>query len=361
MGLMGSAFGRALSGAGEAAANLAGKYIDEEIQQNRMQAMADIQRQSATHQRNDQFAFENDPNNVAARNATAKTSALAAGQTAQEVELARLNNAPLAEASRNRAAGDAQAAAKIKNDLTMAEAGDDKLLAARAKIELADPKVAQQLEVMKAQIRSSNASAGAAAANARQSNAQTAGIELANKDKERLGVIYDGASAALNDKTLTPEQRAKAVSEAMQQAELIKMKSSAGGGTRNPELDTVTIEEIDPKTGAKTTRKEVRRPGAAGPTAEDPYAVKPGEKPAAKPAPAKPIMEAAKERVRQSAPASGLEGLSEIAIRAIANDKANPLSAAAAAELQRLEASRRAGDEARLQDPATDPALYGGR
>lgn len=355
MGLLGSAFGRALSGAGEAAANLAGKYIDEEIANNRMQAMADIQRQSATHQRNDQFAFENDPNNVATRNATARSSAMAAGQTAQEVELARLRNAPLNEAARAKKTADDQAAHDAATKQTIADSKNTELLGAIKAVKLADPEVQARIDQARASIAASGASV-------RHANAQTAGIELANKDKGRLDALYDQAEKILTDSTITdPKVRAEKMSTVLQQADLIKAKNSAGGSTRNPELDTVTIEEIDPKTGAKTTRKEVRRPGASGPTAEDPYAVKPGEKPAAKPAAAKPIMEAAKERVRQSAPASGLEGLSEIAIRAIANDKANPLSAAAAAELQRLEASRRDGDEARLQDPATDPALYGGR
>lgn len=53
MGLMGSAFGRALAGGGEAAAKLTNKWIDEDLAQQRAQAIADIQRNSAKATRAD--------------------------------------------------------------------------------------------------------------------------------------------------------------------------------------------------------------------------------------------------------------------------------------------------------------------
>lgn len=281
MSILGSAFGRALSGAGEAAQHLARRYIDDEILRNREEAFADLRVRTAGTIREQDDAFKNDPTRVArdrqrtqddtvAARETARQQAPLDAQTAREVEAARLNDGTLNEAARKKAADDVAAAARSKNEQTKAEASDEQLLAARAKIELADPKVQQQLEVWKAQVRASNASAGAAAANARQSNAQTAGIELTNKDKERLGALYDQAGQILADKTITdPKVRAEKMGAVLQQADLIKAKNSAGGSTRNPELDTVTIEEIDPNTGAKTTRKEVRRPGQSGPSEKD--------------------------------------------------------------------------------------------
>ena len=43
MGIMGSMFGRALGGLGASVATLANRYIDEDLAQQRAQAMADIQ------------------------------------------------------------------------------------------------------------------------------------------------------------------------------------------------------------------------------------------------------------------------------------------------------------------------------
>lgn len=278
MGLLGSAFGRALSGAGEAAQHLARRYIDDEILRNREEAFADLRVRTAGTIREQDDAFKNDPTRVArdrqrtqddtvAARETARQQAPLDAQTAREVEAARLNDGTLNEAARKKAADDAAAAARSKNDQTKAEASDEQLLAARAKIELADPKVQQQLEVWKAQVRASNASAGAAAANARQSNAQTAGIELTNKDKERLGALYDQAGQILADKTITdPKVRAEKMGAVLQQADLIKAKNSAGG-SKQPEGGTLTKEwEQD---GAKYTLKT----GADGAAAQqaDPY------------------------------------------------------------------------------------------
>lgn len=107
MGLMGSALGRALSGAGEGVARLGGKYIDEELAQQRAQALADIQRATAGKMRGDEFAFQNDPNNVATRNATARTTALAAGAAGREAELQGLNDTGYQGAKRSKADSDA--------------------------------------------------------------------------------------------------------------------------------------------------------------------------------------------------------------------------------------------------------------
>ena len=107
MGLMGSALGRALSGAGEGVSRLGGKYIDEELAQQRAQALADIQRATAGKMRGDEFAFQNDPTNVATRNATARTTALAAGAAGREAELQGLNDTGYQGAKRSKADSDA--------------------------------------------------------------------------------------------------------------------------------------------------------------------------------------------------------------------------------------------------------------
>lgn len=126
MGILGSAFGRALAGGGVAAANLTGKYIDEELLQQRQQAFLDMQRTSRNLERADQLAFDTNPDNIKARNEAARSTALAAGQTAQDVELGRLQNRPLNEAARAKAAGDAEAATTQKIDALHRMATDPK-------------------------------------------------------------------------------------------------------------------------------------------------------------------------------------------------------------------------------------------
>lgn len=98
MGLMGSAFGRALAGGGRAAADIASKYIDAEIERNRMQALADIQRTSAQNTRKDQLQFDTDPNNISARVGAARTSAIETGRTANTVDAERLSDSTLRQA-----------------------------------------------------------------------------------------------------------------------------------------------------------------------------------------------------------------------------------------------------------------------
>lgn len=116
MGLMGSAFGRALAGGGRAVSDIATKYIDEELARTRAQAIADIQHNSNIRTRDANFAFENDPNNVATRVGTAATVAKAAAGTQQQIELDRNNNEPLNESARRKATGDAAAATQAKID-----------------------------------------------------------------------------------------------------------------------------------------------------------------------------------------------------------------------------------------------------
>lgn len=338
MGLLGSAFGRALSGAGEAAQQLARRYIDDEILRNREEAFADLRVRTAGTIREQDDAFKNDPTRVArdrqrtqddtvAARETARQQAPLDAQTAREVEAARLNDGTLNEAARKKAADDAAAAAKSKNDQTKAEASDEQLLAARAKIELSDPKVAQEIARSKASISASEASAGAAAASARQSNAQTAGIELANEDKKRWNGLHDQLSSVLADKTITdPKVRAEKMAPIQQQIEMMRAKGG-GGGAKQSEGGTLTKEwEQD---GAKYTLKT----GANGAAVQqaDPYAVKPGEKPAAKPAPAKPIMDAAKERVS----ADPIATMSDSDLRRIAAIEGHANQAKAQAELAR--------------------------
>lgn len=284
MGLMGSAFGRALAGGGRAAADIASKYIDAEIERNRMEALADIQFKNNNRTRDANFAFENDPGNVAKRVDTASTVAKAAGRTAaevdterlsnpalnqaqrtkaagdataaQEIELGRLQNKPLIEAAREKAIGDKRAEHTAATEQTIADANNPELLGAVGKLKLADPEVA-------ARIAASRAAAANAGAGAGLHSAQAEAVRLTIADKKKIDGLYDQAGKVLSDPTLDDATRAKEMAKVERQIVLMKSKNGQAAA-RDPELDTQTVveEKLNPDgTTTKTTRKEVRRPG----------------------------------------------------------------------------------------------------
>lgn len=109
MGLLGSALGRAVAGAGAGVASLAGKYIDEDLAMKRAEAMADLQRRTAGAIREDEDAFRNDPARVARDRENKRQDVLAAGSAARESELAGLNDAGLQGARRKAKDDDAAA------------------------------------------------------------------------------------------------------------------------------------------------------------------------------------------------------------------------------------------------------------
>ena len=100
---------------------------------------------------------------------------------------------------------------------------------------------------------------------------ELASLELA--DKKRLGKLYDDFLAVNADTTLTPQQRAAKLTPIAAGIQAIKSKNG-GGSARDPELDTETIvnKTINPDgSETSTTRKQVRRPGAAADEPPAPY------------------------------------------------------------------------------------------
>ena len=63
--------------------------------------------------------------------------------------------------------------------------------------------------------------------------------------------------------------------------------------------------------------------------------------------------------VRGTTENSGLEGLSPLALRRIANDPKNPRAAQARVVLQQMEADARAATAETMAQPQYDPAQYG--
>lgn len=100
---------------------------------------------------------------------------------------------------------------------------------------------------------------------------ELASLEL--KDKKRLGQLYDEFLAVNADTTLTPQQRAAKLTPISSGIQAIKSKNGTGSA-RDPELDTETIvnKTINPDgSETSTTRKQVRRPGAAADEPPSPY------------------------------------------------------------------------------------------
>jgi hypothetical protein len=93
MSLLGSAFGRGLAGAGRGAADIATKYIDDEILRNRSEFMSELQRESALRTEREMDAQKNAPERIARDRAIKRDDALAAGKNARDAELQGINDA----------------------------------------------------------------------------------------------------------------------------------------------------------------------------------------------------------------------------------------------------------------------------
>lgn len=214
-----SRFRSLMGAAGAAGAGIAAKYVDDEIATNRAQMLAELQRKTAGLMREDADAFENDPNRVARDRLRRREDTLAGADTAREVALRDLTDPALRGAKR-----------AVADEDFDAETGR----------KLRGTKALMPVEAERAGLL---AEAQAKAAAKYREPRAGAGADVAKKIAEFEKVL---------GRPLTEAEKLQAVG-------LIKPE-------RNPELDTVDIEEtvIDPKTGreTKTKRREVRRPGA---------------------------------------------------------------------------------------------------
>lgn len=233
MGILGSSFGRALAGAAGAAGALANRYIDEELAQQRAQALADIQRRNAQGMREDADAFDNDPKRLERNRDRVRKDALSAGRTSREVELEGLND-PALEAART------------------AKGDRDSKNATRRKVEEIDsltPAEARRVEAL-GPVEAKRAGLVAEA---------QARVQAKYREPRQDGVSALNEKLAAIDKMdfLDPQEKQAA------------KKALVGlGRQRDPELDTETVkvQEMQPDgTMKETTRKQVRRPGQAGP------------------------------------------------------------------------------------------------
>ena len=271
MGLLGSALGNALGGFGAAAEDLGNRYIDQNLQLQKAQALADLQRVTAGNIRSDEDAFRNDPTRVARDRGNRVADITAEGDarnaTALKGKVAEASNADLTQAQVDRENAILKGTTQAKIDATNAVTTGT----SKAKV---DAELAELNGTMGAKAKAAGMMARASDLNGGERAARTALLNMDVKDKQRLGDLYDKFTAISNDASLTDDQKAMALKPVSTSIQAIKAKNGAGGPARDPELDTETIvdEKLNPDgTTTKTTRKQVRRPGdGSGPAA--PYA-----------------------------------------------------------------------------------------
>jgi hypothetical protein len=266
-----------MSGMGMLASALAGatgavyQQATGDIEQGRKvdlakeQADIDVQKQARISEAQEQirrsgqaadFAFANDPTNVATKQGTARSNALTSAQDTRDATVAAVNDTGYQSATKRQADADAADAAARVRAATVAAGGDATFLSATTKLKLADPEVA-------ARIAASRAQAGEATARTGLIHSQTTAADLSVADQKKLNTFYDEASAILSNASLTEEQRAQQFGKVQKQIVLMKSKNGTGG-TRDPELDTESVKEtkINPDgSTSETTRKQVRKAG----------------------------------------------------------------------------------------------------
>ncbi len=268
-----SIFGRALGAVGRAGNQMASKYIDEQLAQQRAQFMADLQHQNMV--KADQYQNSDERRGRLREQATQDT--LATEGAKDDAALRRLKNEPLNQAARDKETADARAArgakveelndpllqqaldaekrrtaerdATIQRDQVKAAAADPGYLEASKTIALSDPKA-------QAQIQAARAQAANAFANAEQTRQQTEQIRRVNDLTKEM-------QRTLDDPKLSDTERAQRL--AGLQSKLAVM----GAGGKKGEGGSVTEEveeKIDPSTGQviERTRKTKGPLGAAG-------------------------------------------------------------------------------------------------
>lgn len=273
MGIMGSAFGRALGGFGAGVASLSNKYIDEEIAKQRAQAMADIQVATAgkIRQADAEFSDKRAPIERERKH----DDALAAGATAREVELAALNDTTL-QGTRQQVQGKNNEFArgeKVK-DITATSPAEAEAAAAKVRATgKAEGDVTKQFGNDPLYIAAQRKLAAAKHIESADSVARAELVRMEIGDRKRLGGLYDELARLDGDTTMPEKDKAAKVRTVTSQIMAIRGKNGQGGGGKDPELDTQTVVEKSIGADGKettTTRKEVRRPGQGGGSGQDP-------------------------------------------------------------------------------------------
>lgn len=240
MSILGRTAGRALAGAGSGMSAVASKYIDENLMAQRAERLAELQRSTALQTEKDIDAFRNTPERLE-RDRQAKVKDVEAESAARlAADRARAADPALRQANITTAEETARAAERVRREEAIKSGTDQVYLKAQKAIASATRVPESSLAVAQADL-----------------------VRLQTADLKRLGHLYDQVEAISNDTKMTPAERDAKLKPIVTGIQTIKAKTSTA--VRDPELDTVTIteERMNPDgTVSKTTRKEVRRPGA---------------------------------------------------------------------------------------------------
>lgn len=244
-----SLFGRALAGAGGAAADIANKYIDEEITMQKMQALEDMR--VSTAQRIEQYANSPEVRGRARAEQVLDVDAAndAALRGARTKATDKVLNAAEIENAAARAVAEATARGRTIADLEIEYGNNPRMLSA-----IRNKARAQHFE---------SASSVAAAELTR----------MTIEDRKRLSKLYEDLQVIQDDPKMTPEQKMAKARPVLTQLSAIKARN---GGTTAADAkygyEEITDEKTDPATGRTTTVKRYvpRGQGGAAGQEDDP-------------------------------------------------------------------------------------------
>lgn len=261
-----SLFGRAAAGIGAAAAQTANKYIDEAIQTERAQALADIAH--ANMVRGDEYNLSAPRQEKLRQNASdaALSQAAAARRGVVEGTTDTAYQSALDTNAERDTGRELTKQKTILQELTPA-----RIAAEKAVLEgLTPAKIAAEKQTIEGTM---GVKAKAAGLMARAQDmggalraAQTELVNMEVSDRKRLNTLYDEYLAITSDVKLTEQEKATKLVPIANAIQAVKAKSGKTTA-RDPELDTETIteEKLNPDGSVtKVQRKQVRRPGAGG-------------------------------------------------------------------------------------------------
>ncbi len=309
MGLMGSALGRGLAGAGEAASGLANKYIDQELAAEKARMLADLQHNSAV--KLDQYNMS--PERQAKLRTNATDATLAQGDATRQSELAGLKDEPYQAALKGKEDSDAAADTQREIDkikaLTPAQI-EAKNAATKGTMTIEAQRealIAEARERMKAKYDRRLDGAGGGAGMKLPPGVKAMADRLEDDLKQSNAAIVKSKAEGNWDPARNPSQKELAATQAARQLQYQQLLAPYLPGAKSAGADPLGIMGAD----------------AAAPTAAPAAAAKPA-------APGgRPLMKAAEEKV------DPIRGMDVRTLKRIASVDGHAQQAVAKQELER--------------------------
>lgn len=134
MALLGSLMGRAIAGAGEAAVDIGNKYLDQQLQQQKAQALAELNRSYAIQTEKDLDAVRNDPARRERMRTESGKDAAATAAAELEASATRANDPRIRQGAIDTATATAKAQSDVQRDETIKSGSDPAYLSAKGKL-----------------------------------------------------------------------------------------------------------------------------------------------------------------------------------------------------------------------------------